>query len=338
MFIISEINFPMSIKDVFDFGKFKRQIEILGLCLPDIKVRDIISINDLCDLYKVSIATIERDLNSLRNRGIPIHSQSKEGITINGSVNDKILRDEFLRYISICYADSFDELLNFNPYSKEKWDLLSLFIRLQRSIDNVQYIRIALKNSESSRIYVPRKIIRKRGNWYLIVEHNGCFEVLSLSEIKEINDTYLTEVKRYKYGIDEFIESYFKIESNDKIELTLSFASKINGEFPSQISRTEFLKYDSKGNKIVTAVCNNLDDIVPWLLTNAGKISVLEPPELKDKLINIAETVLQEYDKSKEEPLYSWDYIPEPVQVFNPVKFYEPEKENFSFNFLMEQK
>ena len=195
-----------------------------------------------------------------------------------------------------------------------------------------------MRDSPFYKSFVPRKILRKRGQWYLLVEHNGYFEVLSFSDIKELDDSYITEVRRYKYGIEEFIESYFKIESNDKIELTLSFASKINGEFPSQISRTEFLKYDSKGNKIVTAVCNNLDEIVPWLLTNAGNITVLEPPELKDKLIYIAEAVLREYDKSKKEPLYSCEYITEPEQVFNPVKFYEPRKEDFSLNFLMEQK
>lgn len=335
MFIIPEIILPMSVRNVFDFSKYKRQIEILGLCLPDIKNRDTISIYDLCDLYRVSIPTIERDLGDLRQRGIPIHSQAKEGITINGILNHDLIKNELLRYISICYADNFDELLNFYTFSRDKWNMLSLFVKLQKSIDDIREIKIALKGNPQHITYIPRKIIRKSRKWYIIVEYHSSFEAVLISDINEIEDSGCGEVCRYKNGIDEFIESHFKAEIMSKYELILSFASKLNGEFPSQITKTEFLKYDSNGNKVISAVCNNLDEIVPWLISNTGDVIVLDPPELKDKLIKIAQSILHEYDENKKRIYFSRSDSLVPKYEYRDILYYKPIDSNFKISFTL---
>lgn len=59
---------------MFDFQtKFKRQIEILGLCLSEEIVKPLRTF-DLADYFKVEELTIKRDLQDLRSYGIDIHS------------------------------------------------------------------------------------------------------------------------------------------------------------------------------------------------------------------------------------------------------------------------
>jgi hypothetical protein len=333
MFIILKIHFLMSVKHVFDFGKYKRQIEILGLCLPDIKERDIITIYELCELFEVSIATIERDLNDLRERGIPIHSQAKDGIALNGIPGQELLKNEMLRYLSICYADNFDELLDFSygTDKKKKWDVLTIFVKLQKCIDDLKYADVITIGGGYFYSCIPRKIVRKNKQWFLIADFESYFEVIPVSEISDVFISDNPNVKRYLYGIDEFIEMHFKSVPENKHELKLAFASKINGAFPSQISRVEILSVDSKGNKTVSAVCNDLDDIVPWLISNAGNIIVLEPPELKEKLINIAKAILWEYDPNPK-VLFSREYIEVPPFIKNEhgvLKYYQSRSNYF---------
>ena len=63
---------------MFDFqSKFKRQIEILGLCLSEETKKPIITF-DLAEYFQVEELTIKRDLQDLRSYGIDIHSHKEQ--------------------------------------------------------------------------------------------------------------------------------------------------------------------------------------------------------------------------------------------------------------------
>lgn len=321
----------MSVKSVFDFSKFKRQVEILGLCLPHIKDRDIITLYDFCELFEISIATIERDLSDLRERGIPIHSTKNGGIIVDGNVMPERIRNELLRYLSLCYADNLDELLEFDGTNTDtKINRLSMFINLQEGVDK-KYIVIISFASGDSYNFVVRKILRKNKKWFIVVENKGYFELFPFENFVAVKRTGIEYDKPLIGGLEDFINKSFDKLSNQKFKLIISFATKINGSFPSQISRIEILSENADGRFVASAICNNYEEVVPWLLMNSGDIIVLEPPELKEKIIQIAEIIFSNYDPNHR--IYfsrsSFHETPFIKNEFGVIKYYNPSTNDF---------
>ncbi len=66
---------------MIDFkSKFKRQIEILGICIG--KNYQSMTIGEIAGIFGVEELTIKRDMNDLRSSGIAIHSLKGKGVEI----------------------------------------------------------------------------------------------------------------------------------------------------------------------------------------------------------------------------------------------------------------
>ena len=93
---------------MFDFKiKFKRQIEILGLCLS--KSYEGMSVSDLADKFSVEELTIKRDLNDLRASGIAIHSQKGFGIVVDKKPPAEKIRELIKQYGALITSGGFVE-------------------------------------------------------------------------------------------------------------------------------------------------------------------------------------------------------------------------------------
>lgn len=290
---------------LFDPQKSKRQIEILGLCLNN---NDKITVQDFSLIFNISVPTIERDLRDLRGRGFSINSHAGMGVIIEQKVNLDLFKNELLRYIAICYSNYFGELIDFNFYDINKKHLLEIFVLLQKSIENRTKVRIKDINNNCEIIIEPRTIIRRNKNWILIIQKDKSFKEISIENLINIEKTefsftpFINDPEMYR-----FIDKNSNNEKLKNYKIKLSFAKPIEGNIPSQLLKVKIFREENDGKYLLNAECQKLDDLVPWIFKNVNNVLVLEPNELKNKIVNIAEIVLNKY--SEVQILYSQEEI-----------------------------
>ena len=113
--------------------KVKRQIEILGLAIenPE-RLKDA----DFAVMFGRDIPTIKRDMQELRSLGVPIHSEKRRGICLDGKLEAAITRELLLQYIGICNSSSGFDRATRLLVKKKKQNALSIVVALQRCIDS----------------------------------------------------------------------------------------------------------------------------------------------------------------------------------------------------------
>ena len=87
--------------------KFKRQIEILGLCLA--KNYEGMTLSDFAELFGVEELTIKRDLNDLRSAGLMIHSAKGKGVIVDKKPSSEKIRELIKQYSALIASGSFVE-------------------------------------------------------------------------------------------------------------------------------------------------------------------------------------------------------------------------------------
>lgn len=317
---------------LFDPQKEKRQIEILGLCLNN---TDKLTTGDLSFIFDLSIPTIERDLKDLRSRGIQINSYSGQGVLVDKNINPDLLKNELLRYIAICYSNNFDELIDMGYHDVSKKHLLETFVLLQKSIESKTKVRIKDNNYNININIEPRTLIRKNKDWILIIQTDKSFKEIRLENLINLEPTeesfnpYLTDNEMYKI-IDKNINS----DKLNTYEIKLSFAKQIEGNIPSQMLKVKILKKEREGSFLLKAECQDLDDLVPWIFKNANDIIVLEPKELKDKIVSISKIVLEKYAEgevyySSQPYIDSFERSKHLITTLPEIEYYMPKDNDF---------
>ncbi|MCX6164362.1 MAG: WYL domain-containing protein [Ignavibacteriae bacterium] len=317
--------------------KIKRQIEILGLCIGNIHNK--IKIQDLKSIFNVEDATIDRDLKELRSLGIDIHSTKNEGISIYRDISQTLIEQLLLDYLAFSYSEQFNELIDDNFQNLEKIFILGIFVKLNLAINEKKKIIIeSLNENISSNIfYEPRVIFRRNYSWFILVSHNSNFEIIPINNIQKINileDDYFIDIPKQ--------ELYIKIETilnekilNFNIKIKLAFAKPLNGKFPREIMKINFYKENSNGKFILEGNVKSLEEITIWILSQKGKINVIEPKELKNKIIEIATKIIKTYEKDLsspqfQKPLFQLEPIQEKnIEIENKIIYYHPKNDDF---------
>ena len=127
---------------MFDFqSKFKRQIEILGLCLSEETQKPIITF-DLAEYFQVEELTIKRDLQDLRSYGIDIHSHKNRGVCLETELPKEKLVDIILHYVGLNHNDYALDRSTSLLVEKKGVSALSNLVLLQLCIDNTEIAKI----------------------------------------------------------------------------------------------------------------------------------------------------------------------------------------------------
>ena len=107
--------------------KVKRQIEMLGLAIANTGgLKDA----DFAVLFSRDIPTIKRDMQELRSLGIPIHSEKKKGLCLEGKMDPMLIRELLLQYIGICNSTSGFDKATALLVKKQKQQALSTAAQL----------------------------------------------------------------------------------------------------------------------------------------------------------------------------------------------------------------
>lgn len=281
-------------------SKLKRQIEIVGLCLSQNNPMPLKTF-DLADYFGVDEITIKRDLNDLRAGGVDIHSQKQRGVCLFSSLDDTKLRDIIQQYSALCFSDNVVEKSTALLVNKLREQSLSNIVLLQLSIDRHLCVVIDYEKEagdvEFSREICPLIIFQTDNYWRVLARHEDRIKQYHLNKIIDVRMTK----RKFKPLPGDEVEELFKYSwrswlGPERYKIKLWFSKLWNERLtPKTLIDTESIKENEDGSATYEATVNSLEEIAGWIVTRGTGVKVLEPPELKNKVISLAKEVLGNY-------------------------------------------
>jgi len=278
--------------------KVKRQIEILGLAIDNPQcLKDA----DFAVMFGRDIPTIKRDMQELRGLGIPIHSEKKRGICLDGKIDAAVLRELILQYMGICNSTSgFDKATRL-LVKKKKQEALSTVVTLQRCIDT-RTIAVAdyMKDehdTERGRELHPLIIFSSEGFWRVLAVNDGRIKQYLIDKILSLRATERHFAKVPQEKIDDLFRFSFRSwvgaeKHHIRIHLSAVWAARLK---PRQMMETQVIRENDDGSVEFETVVNSLQEMASWAVSRGSGVTVLEPPELRDMVVQIARGALANY-------------------------------------------
>jgi len=278
--------------------KVKRQIEILGLAIDNPqRLKDA----DFAVLFGRDIPTIKRDMQELRGLGIPIHSEKKRGICLDGKIDAAVLRELILQYMGICNSTSgFDKATRL-LVKKKKQEALSTVVTLQRCIDSrtvavVDYMKDE-HDTERGRELHPLIIFSSEGFWRVLAVNDGRIKQYLVDKILSVRVTERHFAKVPQEQIDDLFRYSFRSwvggeRHHIRIHLSAVWATRLK---PRQMMETQVIKENDDGSVEFEAVVNSLQEIASWAVSRGSGVTVMEPAALREMVVQIARGALANY-------------------------------------------
>ena len=301
--------------------KIDRLIGIITILLQKEKV----TIPQLSERFEVSCRTIQRDIDSICQAGIPIVSMQGYGggLTIaDGYKLDKtILTKEELQAIltGIKSIDSVSktayEQILIEKFSNGKGTffaehdmiLIDLASWYQDSLtDKIEKIRQAIFNreqvsflyysdkGESKRTIEPYLIVFKWAAWYV---YGYClakqeYRLFKLNRLWNLKNTKIAYAPRnIPEGLLEF-ERYFE---RSEINLIALFEASAKYRLIEEYG-PECFTISEAGKLLFRRPFSNSEYLVQWILSFGDCVTVIEPPELKENIKKNAKNILSRYE------------------------------------------
>jgi len=280
--------------------KAKRQIEILGLALANSeKLRDV----DFAVMFGRDVPTIKRDMQELRGLGIPLHSEKKKGLCVNGRLEPRMVRELILQYLGICNSTSGIDKATALLVKKQKEKALSGVVSLQRCIDNSHVAVVDYQKDEHTiehgRELQPLIIFSSEGYWRVLAVNDGKVKQYLLNKILDIRPSERKFKRIPQQEIDGMFQYSFRSwvgseKHQVKIHLSKKWAERLK---PRQMMEAEMITENGDGSVVFETTVNSLPEIASWTVSRGEGVTVLEPPELKEMVVALAKAALSNYSK-----------------------------------------
>jgi predicted DNA-binding transcriptional regulator YafY len=278
-----------------DRFKQARQIETLSLVE---KNPNSYSVADLCDIFHVEVATVQRDLRDLREAGHDIHS-SKNKLILLKNLTEKDYRILLSNYLtSVSGIISFPKNISLTV-KQLKGKTLDIFTSLVSAIEARERIDIDYMRHQDSRLHKytlePYDIIPGNRDWRLIAVSNGIFKQFIIGGIKEIKRIGTSFKRTAEYSADEYYSGSFGFFSGkDVFDVVLEFKKNV-GEVVSNRtwSEDQEVTRDSDGIVTLKMKVNSIEEVGSWILSWGGEVRILKPVELKRYVVEKAKGILK---------------------------------------------
>lgn len=279
--------------------KIKRQIEIVGKALSS---DERFTTMDLAAEYNVEELTIKRDLAELRSRGIDIHSLKKSGIKILNPIKKDTLKEFILEYIGFSYSEDYPDKSTTILIQKLGEKALRLITQLQKAIEQnlvtiIDYQSTATTTKKN--VYIqPLKIFQSQGEWRLLAVNQNLIKQYYISKIRDVKITS----EKFKPLKKEKIESLFSSSLKSwigteqftvKIKFDKNWAEVIKSK--TYLLNQKITELDD-GSVLFEGNVNSIDEAATWVLSFGKGAKVLEPEQLKLKVIQLAKEALSNYN------------------------------------------
>lgn len=285
---------------MFDFQtKFKRQIEILGICLSEQAQRPIRTF-DLAEFFGVEELTIKRDLSELRSYGIDIHSTKREGVCVHTEFSKQKLVDIILDYTSLNHNDYALDKSTSLLVEKLGTNALSILVALQLCIDKeeiaiIDYNKIGTMVEQRKEVE-PLLIFQSDGSWRLLAVNDGKIKQYLIDKITRVRNTG-KKFQKSNYDVADLFKyswkSWLGQEKHEvKLWLSKTWAERIK---PRMLVANQKITKQEDGAIIFECTVNSLNEIAGWIVSRGEGVKVLEPQELRESVIKLAKGTLANY-------------------------------------------
>ena len=309
MILFGGVDIQPSISEIFLFlprgdamlelqTKIKRQIEILGMAIGNTEgLKDA----DFAVLFDRDIPTIKRDMQELRKSCIDLHSKKKQGVCVERGVDAKTLAELIIQYMGVCGARSGADKATslFVKALKEK--ALSTLVTLQRCIEQRTVAMIGYQKDaeevESGKEISPLLIFSSQGYWRVLAINEGRMKQYHLNKLLNVRSTGRHFKRPPQEEIDDLFRHSFRSwigteRHNIRIALNSVWAERLK---PQQLMETQLLKENPDGSVVLEATVNSLDEVASWVVSRGKGVTVLEPKELRLKVVSLAKGALANY-------------------------------------------
>ncbi len=286
---------------MFDFqSKLKRQIEILGLCLSD-QIQKPLRIYDLADYFQTEELTIKRDLQDLRAYGIDIHSSKKSGVCIETMLSKEKLVEIIIHYIALNHNDYVLDKSTSLLVEKKGADALSNIVILQLCIDNTEAVRIDYNKVgieiEKDKELAPLLIFQNEGSWRLLAVSEGKIKQYLMDKIVSVKTTGRKFEKGEYNFFDLFKNSWRSWLGDEKHQVKLWLSSKWADRVkPRMLVADQKITRNEDGSAYFECTVNSLAEIASWIVSRGFGVKVIEPEDLKNRVIELAKGALMNYE------------------------------------------
>jgi predicted DNA-binding transcriptional regulator YafY len=256
---------------------------------------------ELEECFGVEELTIKRDLKELRSDGIDIHSVKNSGVELISRLETLKIKELLVQYLGLSYAtNSYDKPTSL-LVRKMKEKALSNVVLLQRCIEGNTYAKILYEKEadekKSWREVKPIQFFQSENYWRILAEHE---EIVKQFHLNKILDVEITERKFKKISKEEidnmFIYSWKSWLGSEKINVRLKLSQKWASKLkPKQIMIYQDIEENADGSVELGITVNSLNEIASWIVSRGEGVVVLEPEELREKVISIARNTLGNY-------------------------------------------
>jgi predicted DNA-binding transcriptional regulator YafY len=277
----------------------RRQVEIISLAQ---NLGREFSIADLCEEFRVEVATIHRDLRELRAKGIPIHS-------VNGTV--RVLRnlgESELRELLSGYLASAAGVISYPKnisltVKKLKAKSVNFFVTLVKGIERREILELTyykmFDDETVVRVIEPYDLIPTTREWRLITRSDGYFKQFLVENIREVRPMNRFFKRSPEYNPDTIFKNSIEYWlSKELFEAKLKISKRLAPIVKAGIWTEDQELLQMKDRSLVMKFkANSIKQTGNWILTWGGGIEILGPPELRKYVVQRAKGVLQTYNR-----------------------------------------
>lgn len=278
---------------------------------------------ELADRFGVSVRTIYRDIDILSACGIPVYTEKGHGGGIflmeQYSLNNALLTDEEQGEILMAlqsltatkhenassvvsklrgiFGKNFDNWIeiDFSSWGNSENEK-KLFALIRDGILHSTAISFRYHNSNgetSERTVEPHKLIFKGQSWYLFAwcRAKKDFRYFKLSRIEQAS---ASEINFIKKPADSFPDEHYGTNISMitlRLKIHSSMVYRIRDEIPD-------CSYEKAGEFLIAtlSVPEKSPWLIGWLLSYGAALTVLEPPEIKEKYLSAVRSIEDNYN------------------------------------------
>lgn len=280
--------------------KVKRQIEILGLAIENTsKMRDV----DLAEKFGRDVPTIKRDMLELRDAGVDIHSIRKTGIGLGQPMPPKLLKDFILQYMGICASTHAVDKATALLVRKHKEKALGRIVTLQRCIESRTIAQITYEKDaeeiEYGREISPLLLFNSEGSWRVLALNEEKIKQFHIIKMLDVRGTERKFKPPARDQIDALFEHSFRSwigpeRHTVRMRLNAMWAERIK---PQLLMEYQVITEETDGSVVLETTVNSLDEVASWIVSRGAGVAVLQPPELRTKVMALARGALRNYRK-----------------------------------------
>ena len=299
--------------------KIDRLIGILSILLQ----KDMVTAPELADYFEVSRRTINRDIEALSKAGIPILTTQGTGggISImNGYRMDRTLLTSRDMQMILAGLRSLDSISGSRYYGQlmekiqagsselisgrdsilidlSSWYKSSLapkIATIQDAIENRHILAFDYyaPSGESKRYIEPYYIVFKWTSWYV---YGWClkrkdYRLFKLNRMDKVLETDKGFTCRNAPVPDLSSELAFPRNILLRALFTPDMKWRLVEEFGPDCYEVQ-----EDGRLLLTQDYSDINDLTMWMLTFGDKVEVIEPTEVRERLKNIAESMIETY-------------------------------------------